>query len=315
MGRVGAAGASKIGRRRPRHKGHRRGWRHCQWSPLLWSQLKIRHDQARAHTGDTMAGTIITVPEQALPPAITHKPTRHWLTDVGLPGDHDLMRFDRLTESRLIPARDLLDTTDDPTELAPAVAGLIAVGHLLREGSEAQNVVLDGTTGQVFALEIDSPQYARLYPLAPSLEALARLLTPADELDFLKGEFTELADLAGHTGTKPVEEPSAPLTSAFTGEDWAGCDWDPAEDPTEWGDEPPALWHIAALIPPSSPTAGPAPDLRLVLPRRLLKEESAGGGVGAGKTVRFAPTAARARCRTPSTTATRRLHRTPTSPH
>ncbi|MFG3505885.1 SUKH-4 family immunity protein [Streptomyces sp. NPDC047821] len=202
-------------------------------------------------------------------PSITHEPTRRFLAESRLPDTHDLVTFTRLTESRVVTASQLVDEEYDPADLDPRIAGLLAVGHLLVEGLDAQHVVLDGRTGQVFSLEMYSPRYAGIIPLAPSLEVLARFLAAVDELGERSGRF---ADLAGRSGTGVVQETTERLLSLF------------AEEGAGWQEEIPAFWRIAALIRPMALVARPGGGLRLDLPVGLMEEE-----FGAAEVVRLDP--------------------------
>src|SRR4051794_2029809 len=155
-----------------------------------------------------MMGRHITVPEHALPSAIVHEPTRRWLTTAGVPGSHELMCFPRLADGIAVTVPHLVEEGDDPADLDPYVARLVAVGHLLSEGHAAEDVVLDGTTGRVFTLHMSRARFAEVIPLAPSLEALVGILSAVDELTSRQGRF---ADLAERTGAEVVEEATARL--------------------------------------------------------------------------------------------------------
>ncbi|MEV3990997.1 SUKH-4 family immunity protein [Streptomyces sp. NPDC049837] len=148
-------------------------------------------------------------------PNITHEPTRRWLAGGRLPESPEPVRFTRLAEGRAVTASHLVDEEYDPAELDPYIAGLVAVGHLPVDGLDAQDVVVDGETGRVFSLEMYSPRYARILPLAPSLEVLARLLAAVDELATLSGRF---AGLAGRSGAEVVEAATERLLAVFVDE-------------------------------------------------------------------------------------------------
>ncbi|MFF4234025.1 SUKH-4 family immunity protein [Streptomyces sp. NPDC001820] len=163
-----------------------------------------------------MTATTVTVPTDALHPSITHEATRHRLTGAGLPATHSQMRFAPLAESRVVPVRQyLVDKEADPANLDADIARLLVVGHLIVENGDAEEVVLDGGTGRLFSMWLyeKSPHNAELFPLAPSLDALARFLEAVDEFAALRGRF---APLAQRTGTDVVAEASALLMSVFT---------------------------------------------------------------------------------------------------
>lgn len=202
-------------------------------------------------------------------PAITHEPTRRFLAEGRLPRTHELMGFTRQVEGRAVTVSHLVDERFDPAELDPYIAGLVAVGNVPVETLDAQDVVVDGKTGRVFSLEMYSPRYAEIVPLAPSLEVLVRFLEAVDELVALRGRF---ADLAGSRGADVVEAASERLLSVFEAEG-AG-----------WVDEIPAFWRIAALIRPLALIAWPGRGLLLDLPTGLMEDE-----FGAGEVVRVAP--------------------------
>ncbi|MGA5164795.1 MULTISPECIES: SUKH-4 family immunity protein [Streptomyces] len=204
-------------------------------------------------------------------PAITHEPTRRWLAEAGPPAPHELMRFTRLVEGTAVTVSHLVGEEHDPADLDPYVAGLVAVGHLPVETLDAQDIVVDGETGRVFALQMFAPEYAEILPLAPSLEALGRLLGAVDELVALRGRF---ADLAERRGTGVVREASERLLALFAEEGGGGTE------------EVPAFWRIAALIRPMALVARPGRGLRLDLPARFLEDE-----FGAEQIVRVAPAA------------------------
>jgi hypothetical protein len=231
-----------------------------------------------------MTSPLITGPEDAPHPAIAHEPTRRWLTAAGLPGAHSLMRFVSPTAARAATVREyLLGQDADVSQLDQHIGELLLVGHLSIDGGGADEVVLDGATGRVFSMWLyaQSPQYAKLFPLAPSVEALVGFLDAVDEFGSLRGRF---AALAGRTGADAVAEASALLLSVFTDEDWGEGGWGAAGAPAQWDDPVPAFWRIAALIGPLALIAGPGGGLRLDLPKGLLDEEFGPDGV-----VRIAP--------------------------
>ncbi len=126
--------------------------------------------------GGCMAMAVIRVPESESHPAITHEATRRSLSEAGLPGDSYLMRFRPLAEGRVVPVPRLLDDSADPAELDDDIGGLLAIGHLLIEGEEADHIVLDGATGRVFTMYLfeKDPDLIKVLPLAPSVAALGR---------------------------------------------------------------------------------------------------------------------------------------------
>ncbi|MGW6145572.1 SUKH-4 family immunity protein, partial [Streptomyces sp. NPDC055140] len=116
----------------------------------------------------------------------------------------------------------------------------------------------------------DSPGLIEVIPLAPSVDALVRLLENVEDFRLMRGGF---AALAGRTGTDVVAEASALLMSAFTDEDWGKEGWGSAGTPAAGESPLPAFWRIAALIRPLALVARPGIGLRLDLPTRLLDEE------------------------------------------
>ncbi|MEN3538035.1 SUKH-4 family immunity protein [Microbispora sp. ZYX-F-249] len=150
----------------------------------------------------------------------------------------------------------------------PFIAGLEIVGHLLCEGQEAQAVARDPDSGRVFALEVYRPDLVALDALAPSVEALRRMVAAVAELEGLRGRF---ADLAGHTGVEPVKEALRRLVAVFRAEEWGPDGWGPAGGPERWPHELPTLWRIMAVIKPMALIASPGRGLRLDLPARVLE--------------------------------------------
>ncbi|MET9949939.1 SUKH-4 family immunity protein [Streptomyces sp. NPDC006339] len=225
----------------------------------------------------TSVGTApLTLAEDASVPALTHEPTRRWLATRGLPARHRLMSFRPLAEARVRTVRQhLLDQGPDAgaraDELAEDTAPLLLLGHLLVQGEEADQVVLDGGTGRVFSLWLyeKDPACAERFPLAASVEALAGHLAAVDDFAALRGDF---ADLAGAVGPAAVAEAEARLTARLTEGEGAGA--------------LPVFWRIAARIRPLALIAGqgPATGLRLDLPRGLLEAE-----FGEEEIVRLAP--------------------------
>ncbi|MGW2081962.1 SUKH-4 family immunity protein [Streptomyces sp. NPDC001939] len=219
-----------------------------------------------------MSATSVVVPTHALPASITHEATRRRLTGAGLPAQHGLMRFGPLAESRMVTVPALLAEGADPGKLDPYIADLLLIGHLRCGEDDAQEVVLDGATGRVFSMYLfeDSPGLIEVIPLAPSVDALARLLEYVDDFRLMRGDF---GALAGKTGTDAVTEASTLLMSAFTNEDWGKDGWGSAATPSAGGNPLPAFWRIAALIRPLALIARPGTGLRLNLPTGLLDRE------------------------------------------
>ncbi|WP_374777644.1 SUKH-4 family immunity protein [Streptomyces sp. NBC_01310] len=232
-----------------------------------------------------MTATTIVVPAHALPASLTHEATRRRLTGPGLPADHALMRFGPLAAFRLVPVSGLIAEGADAHELDPYVADLLLIGHLCCEEYDVQEVVLDGATGRVFSMELfeDAPGLIDVTPLAPSLDALARLLAQVDDFRSRRGRFSVLA---GRTGADVVAEASALLMSAFTEEDWGDEGWGGAPLPSAGRHALPAVWRIAAVIRPLALVAGAGSGLRLELPKGLLDEE-----FGTDEMVRIEPSA------------------------
>ncbi|MEO3826314.1 SUKH-4 family immunity protein [Actinomadura sp. B10D3] len=181
----------------------------------------------------------------------------------------------------LLRAVDLVGEKFDPGELDPYIAGLEVVGHLLSEEQEAQAVVRDVDTGRVFSLEVYRPDLVDLDALAPSVEALHRMVAVVAEAEGLRGRF---ADLAGHTGTEPVKEALQRLVAAFREEGWGPDGWGPAGGPDQWPYSLPTLWRIMAVIKPMALIASPGRGLRLDLPAQVVED-----AFGVDGLVRFAP--------------------------
>ncbi|MEO3973453.1 SUKH-4 family immunity protein [Streptomyces sp. CAU 1734] len=221
---------------------------------------------------------LVTLPPDGIHPSLTHEPTRSLLTGGGVPDGHRLMRFGPLAETGGLPLRELLagefdPSAFDPAVLDPYVAELLVIGHLsvVEEGEEEEEVVMDGATGRVFVLYVDeeSPEFTEVFPLAPSLAALVRLLDAVDELTEVRGRF---AGLAARPGPRAVEEASDLFFALVEDEEWEG-EWGSAGSPEEWDDDIPAFWRIPALIQPLSLIAGPGSGLLLDLPAAVLEEE------------------------------------------
>ncbi|GHE08416.1 hypothetical protein GCM10010339_56730 [Streptomyces alanosinicus] len=181
------------------------------------------------------------------------------------------MNLRPLTGPSLSTLRDhLVVRGGDPAELDPDLAELLLIGHLIVEGDEeADEVVLDGATGRVFSMWLyeKRPSGAELFPLAPSVGALARLLATVDDFRGLRGRF---AGLAGRTGPEAVREGERLLLAAFTEEAWGEEGWGPAGPRSGWEQPIPAFWRIAAVIRPLGLIAGPGRDVALQLPQGLL---------------------------------------------
>jgi hypothetical protein len=215
----------------------------------------------------------VTVPEDMLHPAITHEATRSRLTAAGLPVDGPV-RFALTAGSRArTVGRYLADEGGDPAKLAPDIAGLLFIGHLRgSDGEDSDEVVLDGATGRVFTMWLygKSPESAKLFPLAPSLDALVRFVSAVGDFGSLRGRF---AGLAERPGAGVVAAASALLMSVFTQEDWGEDGWGDAGAPSGWAHAVPPFWRMIAVIRPMALIAGPGQGLRLELPKGLLDEE------------------------------------------
>ncbi|WP_018565545.1 SUKH-4 family immunity protein [Streptomyces sp. PsTaAH-124] len=212
------------------------------------------------------ATAVITLPEAALDPYVTHAPTRHRLTGPGLPADSAYLTFAPLRRDGL---RTVADSTGDPDGLDAELRDQLVIGGLLGPGGlEADTLLLDGGTGEVsttFFLH-DRPDLMDASPLAPSLDALVRFAAVTEELAGLRGQF---ASYAGRYGPEAVAEASRQLLAVF-------------EEGTD-GEVPP-FWKAAALIRPLALIAGPGTrsGLALDLPARLLETE-----FGPGRVARF----------------------------
>lgn len=218
-----------------------------------------------------MSETSVVMPEHAPHPAIVHGPTRQVLAPGERLDGHGLVSFRPLTEPSLLTVRDQVAVLGgDPAELDPDLAGLLLIGRLVVEGDEdGEEVVLDAVTGRVFSmwLHAESPGGAELFPLAPSVGALAHFLAAVDEFRGLRGRF---AGLAGRTGPEAVRDGERLLTSVFTEEEWGEDGWGPAGPRSGWDRPIPAFWRIAAVIRPLGLIAGPGRGLALELPEALL---------------------------------------------
>ncbi|MGW0859148.1 SUKH-4 family immunity protein [Streptomyces sp. NPDC002690] len=220
----------------------------------------------------------VTAPVHALHPLVTHEPTRRLLTGRlltgrGLPVAHELMSLAPLADGRVVRVVELLDDEADPGRLDPHIRDLLRIGHLRCEGADAQEVVLDGTTGRLFSMDLfeNAPDLIDVIPLAPSVDALARFLGEVDDLSAGRGRFAGAA--AGRSGTEAVARASELLMAVFTDEHWGVDGWGGAGPPDTWEHPVPALWRIAAVIRPLALAAGPGEGLRLGLPKGLLEAE------------------------------------------
>ncbi|MET9778436.1 SUKH-4 family immunity protein [Streptomyces sp. NPDC006367] len=210
----------------------------------------------------------ITLTEDQLDPYVTHEPSRSWLTGPGLPDTSGLLTCAALRRDGLVRLADTLG--DFEGRLAKELRDRLVLGELLtHDGTAADLILLDGTTGEVSttcALP-DRPDLMDSEPLAPSLRTLTEFATAVDELADLRGRF---ADYAHRYGPRAAAEASRRLLALFE------------EDPE--GGEPAPLWKMAALIRPLALVAAPGSrsGLALDLPPRLLDDE-----FGAGDVVRF----------------------------
>ncbi|MGW2100539.1 SUKH-4 family immunity protein [Streptomyces olivaceoviridis] len=220
-----------------------------------------------------MSETSVVMPGHAPHPEIVHEPTRRVLAPGERLDGHGLVSFRPLTEPSLLTVRDHVTVLGgDPAELDPDLAGLLLIGRLIVEGDEdGEEVVLDAVTGRVFSmwLYVKSPGGAELFPLAPSVGALARFLAAVDEFRGLRGRF---AGLAGRTGPDAVRDAEHLLTAVFAEEEWGEDGWGPAGPRSGWDRPIPAFWRIAAVIRPLGLIAGPGRGLALDLPEGLLDE-------------------------------------------
>ncbi|MFH8222972.1 SUKH-4 family immunity protein [Streptomyces sp. NPDC018057] len=212
------------------------------------------------------ATAVITLPEAALDPYVTHAPTRRRLTGPGLPADSAYLTFAPLRRDGL---RTVADSTGDPDGLDAELRDQLVIGGLLGPGGlETDTLLLDGGTGEVSTTYFlhDRPDLMDASPLAPSLDALVRFAAVTEELAGLRGQF---ASYAGRYGPEAVAEASRQLLAVF-------------EEGTD-GEVPP-FWKAAALIRPLALIAGPGTrsGLALDLPARLLETE-----FGPGRVARF----------------------------
>ncbi|MGW0883196.1 SUKH-4 family immunity protein [Streptomyces sp. NPDC002671] len=211
------------------------------------------------------------MPSHALHPSIVHEPTRRALAQGERLDGHGLVNFRPLTGPSLLTIHEYLAVLGgDPAELDPDLAGLLLIGRLIVEGDEeGEEVVLDGVTGRVFSMWLyeKSPGGAELFPLAPSVGALARFLAAVDEFRGLRGRF---AALAGRSGPEAVREAERLLTAVFAAEVWDEDGWGPGGRRTDWDNPIPVFWRIAAVMRPLGLIAGPGHGLALELPEGLL---------------------------------------------
>ncbi|MFD8612887.1 SUKH-4 family immunity protein [Streptomyces sp. NPDC059631] len=212
------------------------------------------------------ATAVITLPEAALDPYVTHAPTRRRLTGPGLLADSAYLTFAPLRRDGL---RTVADSTGDPGGLDAELRDQLVIGGLLGPGGlETDTLLLDGGTGEVSTTYFlhDRPDLMDASPLAPSLDALVRFAAVTEELAGLRGQF---ASYAGRYGPEAVAEASRQLLAVF-------------EEGTD-GEVPP-FWKAAALIRPLALIAGPGTrsGLALDLPARLLETE-----FGPGRVARF----------------------------
>ncbi|MEV8066944.1 SUKH-4 family immunity protein [Streptomyces sp. NPDC085995] len=227
-----------------------------------------------------MPETSVVIPERPPHPSLVHAPSRRALAPGERPDGRGLVDFRPLARPTLLTVGDhLTGLGGDPAELDPDLARLLLIGRLIVDGhEEGDEVVLDGTTGRVFSMWLyaKSPGGAELFPLAPSVGALTRLLTVVDDFRTLRGRF---ADLAGRTGPEAVRAAERLLTEAFAGEEWGEDGWGPAGPRSGWEDPLPVYWRTAAAIRPLGLIAGPGGGLVLDLPEGLLDEVFGGEGM------------------------------------
>ncbi|MEU6591849.1 SUKH-4 family immunity protein [Streptomyces sp. NPDC046881] len=227
-----------------------------------------------------MSETSVVIPAHAPHPSIVHDPTRRALAPGQRLDGHGLVSFRPLTGPALPTVGEHLAVRGgDPARLDADLAELLLIGHLIVEGDEeGEEVVLDGATGRVFSMWLyeKSPDGAELFPLAPSVGALARFLAAVDDFRGLRGRF---AGLAGRTGPAAVREAEQLLTAVFTEETWGEDGWGPAGPRSGWDHPIPVFWRIAAVMRPLGLVAGPGQGLALDLPEGLLEEEFGAGGL------------------------------------
>ncbi|MFB7274628.1 SUKH-4 family immunity protein [Streptomyces sp. NPDC056244] len=231
------------------------------------------------------ADQVVRVDPERLHPAITHEPTRAFLTGTGLMRRAGLLR---LTPDPEGGARQVSDLFPDDEETEDT-GEFVVLGRFAAEGrhdeqaeyaegdedeqhdSYEEYIVLDGRTGRIHAL--DDPSDSRL--LASGLYSFTLF---ALALAWLRTGREIFEESAGRYGPEAVAESTETLLGLIR-------DHDPALLGTEHEDmEVSPFWRLSFLLSPLSRIAAPGggDGLALALPEGLLEKE-----YGADAVVRF----------------------------
>ncbi|MBU8550030.1 SUKH-4 family immunity protein [Streptomyces sp. Babs14] len=114
----------------------------------------------RALTGEFGRGRVARYEDIDFPPALTHEPTRRFLSETGLPDD----AFPLAADDDGIPLPTLAEHYGDGA-LGEAAGHLVRLGRL----PDGSDVVVDGATGTVLTWH---PCETRLRPLTPDVSTL-----------------------------------------------------------------------------------------------------------------------------------------------
>lgn len=229
------------------------------------------------------ADQVVRVDPERLHPAITHEPTRAFLTGTGLMRRAGLLR---LTPDPEGGARQVSDLFPEDEEEAEGTGEFVVLGRFAAEGrnehaeddgddehdSYEEYIVLDGRTGRIHAL--DDPSDSRL--LASGLYSFTLFALALERLRTGREIF---AESAGRYGPESVAETTEALLGLIR-------DHDPALLGTEYEDiEVSPFWRLSFLLSPLTRIAAPGggDGLALALPEGLLEKE-----YGADAVVRFA---------------------------
>ncbi|QXE33042.1 SUKH-4 family immunity protein [Streptomyces sp. GMY02] len=229
------------------------------------------------------ADQVVRVDPERLHPAITHEPTRAFLTGTGLMRRAGLLR---LTPDPEGGARQVSDLFPDDAEEAEDTKEFVVLGRFVAEernehaeqveddehDSYEEYIVLDGRTGRIHAL--DDPSDSRL--LASGLHSFTLF---ALALEWLRTGREIFEEPAGRYGSEAVAESTETLLGLMR-------DHDPALLGTEYEDmEVSPFWRLSFLLSPLTRIAAPGGQdgLALALPEGLLEK-----GYGADAVVRFA---------------------------
>ncbi|WP_079125178.1 SUKH-4 family immunity protein [Streptomyces lushanensis] len=213
---------------------------------------------------------VVRVAPERLHPAITHEPTRAFLSGTGLIRRTGLLA---LAPDLGTGARQVSDLFPDEAEGLDGRGEFVVLGSFVPdEGDPDEYLVLDGRTGRVHAL--DDPDGSRL--LASGLYSFTLF---ALALEWLRTDREMFESFAGRYGPEAVTRATEMLLGLLS-------DHDPVLLGSEDEDtEVSAFWRLSLLLRPLTRIAPPGErdGLTLALPEGLLEKE-----YGADAVVRFA---------------------------